>query len=245
MEQQIQLTKKERKVLRRKERLEQEQKQVKSKLVKRITFWVLTIVIVSGAVFSLVMIKNTANTNNIVKATTSISDTDWTRGNKTAPVTLIEYSDFQCPACGSYSLVIKQLILEFESDIYFAYRHFPLKQIHKNANLAAWAAEAAGKQDKFWEMHDIIFENQKEWSNENSAKNIFVKYAEILNLNLEQFEIDINAKEIKNKVDNDYRGGISLGVNSTPSFFLNGEKIQNPRSYDDFKKLIQEIISNN
>lgn len=245
MEKQIQLTKKERKAIRREEQLEQHQKQVKEKRTKQIMFWALGVIVVFGAIFSIAILINTPTDNNTTKTTTSITDTDWTHGSETAIVTLIEYSDFQCPACKSYHKIIKQLISEFESDIYFAYRHFPLEQIHQNASLAARAAEAAGKQSKFWEMNDIIFENQKEWSNQNNAENTFAKYAETLNLNLEQFKIDINSKEVKNKVKSDYNGGVSLGVNSTPSFFLNGKKLQNPRSYDDFKGLIQKIISNN
>lgn len=172
-----------------------------------------------------------------------ISSSDRVLGNKDAKVTLVEYSDFQCPACGAYYPIVKQLNLEFAGRIQFVYRHFPLTQIHANANLAALSAEAAGKQNKFWEMHDIIFENQSKWSGEKNAKDLFVEYAQKLNLDVEKFKNDLDSDEVQEKVANDYQSGIRLGVNATPTFFLNGTKLQNPASYEAFKKLLEEAIS--
>lgn len=172
-----------------------------------------------------------------------ISSSDRVLGNKDAKVTLVEYSDFQCPACGAYYPIVKQLNLEFAGRIQFVYRHFPLTQIHANANLAALSAEAAGKQNKFWEMHDIIFENQSKWSGEKNAKDLFVEYAQKLNLDVEKFKNDLDSDEVQEKAANDYQSGIRLGVNATPTFFLNGTKLQNPVSYEIFKKLLEEAIS--
>ena len=109
--------------------------------------------------------------------------------------------------------------------------------------VAAQAAEAAGKQNKFWEMHDMIFENQKEWSDERNVKEFFVMYAEALNLNKEQFVADFDLKEVMDKINADYKSGLRYSVNAVPTFFLNGEKLQNPRNYEDFKSIIQEYIS--
>lgn len=172
-----------------------------------------------------------------------ISSSDRVLGNKDAKVTLVEYSDFQCPACGAYYPIVKQLNLELAGRIQFVYRHFPLRQTHANANLAALSAEAAGKQNKFWEMHDMIFENQNKWSGEKNAKDLFVEYAQKLNLDIEKFKIDLDSDEVQEKVTNDYQSGIRLGVNATPTFFLNGTKLQNPASYEAFKKLLEEAIS--
>lgn len=168
-----------------------------------------------------------------------IGENEWIRGNRTASTTLMEYSDFQCPACGAYYPILKQLHQEFGNELRFVYRHFPLRQIHFNAELAARAAEAAGKQGKFWEMHDMIFENQKEWSERGSARNAFIQYAQSLGLDVERFKSDMDAKETKQKVSADYNGGVGFGVNSTPTFFLNGEKLRNPGSYEEFKAVIQ------
>jgi protein-disulfide isomerase len=167
----------------------------------------------------------------------------WTKGNPEAKIVLEEYSDFQCPACGAYDPIIKQLTREFGSNIQFTYRHFPLRQIHTNADLAARAAEAAGMQGKFWEMHDTLFEHQKEWSNSGNAKEDFVNYAQKLGLDAKRFISDLDSKEVKEKVDSDQKSGERLGVNSTPTFLLNGEEIQNPRSYEEFKNLLQNVIT--
>ena len=123
----------------------------------------------------------------------------------------------------------------------FAYRHFPLPQ-HKNAKLAATVAEAAGKQGKFWEMHDLIFQNQSDWSEEKNAAVIFAQYAQDLQLDLAKFQTDIASEEIKAKIENDYKSGVKAGVNSTPSFFLNGKKLDNPRNYDEFKNAIEQAL---
>ena len=123
----------------------------------------------------------------------------------------------------------------------FAYRHFPLPQ-HKNAKLAATVAEAAGLQGKFWEMHDLIFQNQSDWSEDKNAAVIFAKYAQDIGLDLARFQTDIASDEIKAKIENDYKSGVKAGVNSTPSFFLNGKKITNPRNYDEFKNAIEQAL---
>ena len=122
------------------------------------------------------------------------------------------------------------------------YRHFPLRNIHPNADLAARAAEAAGRQGKFWEMHDLIFEHQKEWADQKDARELFVQYAQSLNLDIEQFWVDVDSSEIKDKIDIDSKSGLNFEVNATPTFFLNGEKLQNPRNYEEFKSLIQAAI---
>ena len=127
------------------------------------------------------------------------------------------------------------------AQVKFAYRHFPLPQ-HKNAKLAATVAEAAGKQGKFWEMHDLIFQNQSDWSEDKNAAVIFAKYAQDLQLDLAKFQTDIADEEIKAKIENDYKSGVKAGVNSTPSFFLNGKKINNPRNYDEFKNAILQTL---
>ncbi len=164
------------------------------------------------------------------------------KGNIESAIKIVEYSDLQCPACGVYYPIMKQLVEEFGNDISFEYRHFPLRSIHPNAEPAALATEAAGLQGKFWEMHDILFERQQEWSNKK-GDNIFTSYAKEIGIDITKFESDMSFNEdIKNKVESDYQSGLALKVNSTPSFFLNGVKMQNPRSYEEFKSVIQQFI---
>lgn len=174
-----------------------------------------------------------------------ITESDVTRGNKKAKVVLIEYSDFQCPACAYYHSLVKQLTDKYKDRMLFAYRFFPLRQIHKNAVSSSQAAYAAHLQGKFWEMHDLLFENQTDWSDSGNAKDIFESFAKELGLNEEKFKQDMDSSETVRIINSQYSVGAQAGVNSTPTFFLNGELIQNPQSYEDFKKLIQAKLDNN
>lgn len=171
-------------------------------------------------------------------------ESDWVKGNTESDIVLVEYADFQCPACAAYHPIVKKLYEEFGTDVKFVFRHFPLRQIHPNANIAAIAAESAGAQGKFWEMHDMIFENQRTWSRQRStsAKKIFASYAEKLELDVEKFKSDSKSKEIRKILDDSYRNASRARINSTPTFLLNGEKIITPRNYKDFKKLLDEAL---
>lgn len=159
-------------------------------------------------------------------------------------VTLVEFSDFQCPACGSYFAPVKQLVNEFKDNILFVYRNFPLTNLHKNAQLAAQAAEAAGMQNKYWEMHDMLFTTQADWSASDKAQDIFVGYAKSLGLNADEFQKDIDSDTVKNKIQQDVNDGNALGISGTPTFFLNGVKLDNPASFADFEALIKAEIQN-
>ena len=215
----------------------------KKKIKEYIIFGIIIAVIIGGFVFVGVKFGKNSGFEASVLPVNAISDSDWIKGNKESKITLIEYSDFQCPACVSYYPIIKQVIDSYGDKLVFAYRHFPLSQ-HKNAELAAITAEAAGRQGKFWEMHDAIFNNQKEWSENSNAKELFIKYAGDISLNIEQLKSDMTSEELKNKVKSDLNSGISAGVNSTPTFFLNGKKIS-PQSYEDFKNIIEQSNSSN
>ncbi len=180
-----------------------------------------------------------------VKQQTSILDvsaSDWVKGKSEGVTTLIEYSDLQCPACGLYFPVLKRLNDEFGEQMRFVYRHFPLTQIHKNAELAARATEASGLQGKFWEMHDLLFMRQDEWS-QGDARKLLGDYAKELGLDLEKFLKDLDSSEVNSAVKADYNSGLILKVNTTPTFFLNGKRITNPRNYDEFRDIILGELS--
>lgn len=213
--------------------------------IKTVAFWGISALVLGGMVFGMVKIASRNSPDNKVplSLTSAIIESDWIRGNKEAKVVLTEYSDFQCPACASYHGIVEQLHNDFGDRLAIIYRHFPLRQIHANAEIAALSAEAAGKQDKFWEMHDMIFENQKKWEAVKNAEEIFIGYAEELGLNSEQFKNDLESKELEDKVEADYQSGVKAGVNHTPTFFVNGAEIQNPRSYEEFKNIINDAES--
>ncbi|KKP61358.1 MAG: DSBA oxidoreductase [Candidatus Roizmanbacteria bacterium GW2011_GWA2_34_18] len=160
---------------------------------------------------------------------------------------LIEYSDFQCPACKNAHNILKTIEASGSADfsitekVTFVYRHFPLFQIHDKANAAAYAAEAAGKQDKFWEMGDLLFDNQQAWEKSNDPqKEYFLNYAKELQLDVDRFKKDSDSSEVKNRVAEDLKDADQMGINSTPTFFLNGQKV-NVNSFDEFKVMLKKL----
>lgn len=170
-----------------------------------------------------------------------IKQGNYSTGSKTAKVTVVEFADFQCPACARVHPIIKQILEEYTSDMRFVYRHFPLPQ-HKNAKRAARASEAAGEQNKFWEMYDLLYENQNTWSENDGADKIFIGYAKQLQLNTEKFEKSLRSDKFDSKIQEDLRDGQVLGVNSTPTIFINNKKQNDVFDYASFKKLVEEEI---
>lgn len=170
----------------------------------------------------------------------NIVATDWKRGATEPKAIVVEYGDFQCPACGAYFPMVDQAQKELGKDVQFIFRHFPLTMLHKNALMAAKAAEAAGKQGKFWEMHDKLFSTQKDWSELANPQDMFVSYAQALGLDTVKFTTDLKDSAIAQKISDSYDFGSKLGINGTPTFFINSKKIENPKSYADFKALIEK-----
>ena len=148
-----------------------------------------------------------------------VNSNDHIQGNKNAPVELVEYGDYECSDCGHAFPIIKRIQQEMGDDLKFIFRNFPLTNSHPHAVNAALAAEAAALQNKFWEMHDTIFKNQKQLDDED-----LLSYAEKINLDLNQFKSDIQERELLTKVEADFESGVRSGVNGTPSFFVNGVK---------------------
>ena len=210
--------------------------------MKKLLIWAILILGLAGATWGMAQLASSPSGQPATLAS-AVSDSDWVKGNRDAKVVLVEYSDLQCPACASYAPLVNTITEEFGDKIAFVYRHFPLPQ-HKQAELAALAAEAAGKQGKFWEMADLIFVNQTNWAGQSNARETFVSYAQLLNLDMNRFGTDLGSPELKKEVENDYLSGVQSRVDSTPTFFLNGVKIQ-PRNYDEFRELILQEINQN
>jgi protein-disulfide isomerase len=143
-----------------------------------------------------------------------------------SPVVLEEYGDYQCPPCGQLYPELKQIEHEYGSQVQIVFHQFPLMKIHKNALIAAHAAEAARNQNKFWEMHDRLYRNQKEWSDLEDPRPIFIAYARQLNLNIEQFTSDLSSNLIDQRISADIQRGTSLGVTGTPTVFLDANLVR-------------------
>ncbi len=175
----------------------------------------------------------------------TIAPDDYIKGNPDASVTLVEYLDFECEACGAYFPVVQELAKAYPNDLKIVTRYFPLPS-HRNSMTAALAAEAAGRQGKYWEMHDLLFTEQKNWGEKPTPTPIvFEKYAEQLELNMEQFKKDVASPEVKARVQRDFDAGEQLGNTGTPTFYLNGKKIQNPNGLEAFKALIDAELGTN
>lgn len=205
--------------------------------VKKIALWGLVLAIIfflGGFLF-----KWVKTPVSVSEEAVKIEEGDHAKGSEEAVNTLVEYSDFQCPACRNYYPLVNRLASE-NRGLRVVYRHFPLTSIHPNAYPASLAAEAAGLQGKFWEMHDTLFERQAEWSGERDVEDHFVSFASELGLDEEKFRDDMKSGEVREKVEKDIASANSLLVNATPTFFLNGKKIKNPSSLEEFLLLVEK-----
>jgi len=159
-------------------------------------------------------------------------------GPATAPVTMVEYGDFECPHCGQAHPIVKALLEQLGDQIRFAFRHFPLATIHPHAEHAAEAAEAAGAQGMFWEMHDMLFENQDALDDES-----LVQYAAALGLDMDRFISDLSSHVYAPKVREDFLSGVRSGVNGTPTFFINGARHDGSFDLESLMSAIEEEIA--
>ena len=161
---------------------------------------------------------------------------------KGAVVTMVEFSDFECPGCGRIAPIVSQLLKEYKGKINVVYHNFPLP-MHTDGKIAAQAAIAAGNQGKFWQMHDILFANQDAWSENNKAQSIFIGYAKQLKLNINKFNQDITSSSVINRMNSDVADGNALGVDSTPTFYINQHKYLGDYSLSAFEGVINSYLN--
>lgn len=159
-------------------------------------------------------------------------------GNPEGTITMVEYSDFQCPYCADMYPTLKRAVEEFPDDVRLIYRHFPLRASHPNAQLAAQASEAAANQGKFWEMHDAIFNTQDQWSANDNPEEFFVRLAVSLGLDENQFKTDLTANDTAQKVNADAQSANKLRLSGTPTIFINEIQYQFS-SYGQLKQIIE------
>jgi protein-disulfide isomerase len=181
-----------------------------------------------------------ASTAKPVDESQLIKDNTHTTGN--GAVKIVEFGDFQCPACGATYPELQRVKQDFGSDITFAFRHFPLQQ-HANAEISAEASEAAHAQGKFWEMHNQLYEHQADWESLSNPVDKFAEYAQAIGVaDIERFKRETSGGVYKDRVASDLGDGNTLGVNSTPTIYVNGVKAANG-SYDTLKKMIEDAKS--
>jgi protein-disulfide isomerase len=174
----------------------------------------------------------------------SVSAGDWTLGPKNAPVIIYEYSDFQCPYCAKAAPALRDLQAAYPRDVQIVFRHFPLSSIHPNAIMAARAAEAAGIQNKFWQMHDLLFDKQSEWSSLTTEDfKIWLKDAsKSLNLNSNQFINDLDSNAVVQKIDKAESDALAAGLNSTPTILFNKIRYQGRNDLESLTGIVEYFL---
>src|ERR1700761_482220 len=171
------------------------------------------------------------------KLSLPVTDKDHRQGDPEAPCVLVEYGDYQCPSCGGAYPIVKRVQKHFGKRLGFVFRNFPLTQLHPYAEAAAETAEFAAAQGKFWEMHDLIYENQARLGEE-----LLLDLAQELDLDPEKLIQALQAKEFAARVKSDFSSGVRSGVNGTPTFFINGQRHDGRYDYESLVAAVEEVL---
>lgn len=174
----------------------------------------------------------------MTQLTVPVSSNDNVYGNPFAGIELVEYGDYECPYCGRAWPLVKDIKQRYGAHLKFVFRNFPLRKIHPHAFAASVATEAAALQGKFWEMHDIVFENQTMLDDEH-----ILSFANRLGLDMDRFKNDIQQKKLADKVEKDFESGLRSGVNRTPTFFINGEKFNGEWWHGDLLRQLESMLT--
>ncbi len=214
--------------------------------LKWIIFAVVVLGILGGVVWLSKSSQQAAYTGDPAKVITDGPIADQVFGSKDQKVVLVEYGDYQCPACGKVFSDIKDLTEKYKDKLTFVFREFPLTTVHPNALAASTAAEAAGQQGKYWEMHDVLYQTQNTWSNlqGNQRGAVFEGYASQLGLDVDKYKQDLASKEVSDKIGRDRETAKTYDTNSTPTFVINGQKFTASTSTDmeALTKAVEEAL---
>jgi protein-disulfide isomerase len=228
-----------------------------NKKLKRVAFWGFFVIIIALIIWGLVAANGKSSSTSGASGSPStlpapVTASDWTIGSSSALVTIVEYADFECPACQDYAPILKQLVADENSStgtsggngdrVRFVYRYFPLPQ-HPNATISAEAAQAAGAQGQFWAMHDMLFANYSDWENLSDPTSIFIGYAAKIGISTTTFLADLTSPAVDKVVTDSYQTDVSAGLNYTPTVFINGTRIDNPSGYAGLKALVDAAAS--
>ncbi len=204
-------------------------------------FWIILTVIMVAMIGFIVFIKNDKAAKDGSAASSQGSQNYY--GKQDSPVTITEFVDFQCEACYAYYPYVKQVKEMYKDQVRFQVRYFPITSGHQFAMQAARAAEAAARQDKFWEMHDKLFEGQKQWEQTQNPQTYFDQYAEEVGLNMEQYRTDRDSSDVAAVINKDLEDVKTLGGDGTPTFAINGKKVENPGpTAETLSKMIEDAL---
>ena len=201
------------------------------------------ILIIGGVIF---LSSQSTKSSESAKADPTLLVQEWSHKSATdsanKKVTIVEFADFQCPACAIAFPVIQRIKAEYKDDLNFVYRHFPLTQ-HRNAKITAKAAEAAGEQGKFWEMYEKLYLTQSKWQDLDNPEEEILRYAAELGLDLSKFKTDLSGSEINDRINKDVSDALELNVNSTPTIFINGQRLTGAPTYESLKTKIETLLN--
>lgn len=177
-----------------------------------------------------------------VYETSGLINGSYLSASPSATVTLVEFGDYVCPACGDVAPYVKQVLSDFPGKVNYVFRNYPLSY-HTNAPLASYAAEAAGLQGKYFEMHDLLYSTQDAWSNLPDPTSVFIGYAKDLGLNTDKFTSDMNSRNVKDLVQRDMNDGKTVALTETPTFYINGTKVKLSGDPNQLRDLIQAELA--
>ena len=208
------------------------------------SFWgvVAVVILIFVGIFAFTGNK-TKTTNNGGKTSSTSTLTNHTIGKGTSGVTLLEYGDFQCPYCGLYYPIVKQVQAKYNDQLKFQFRHFPITSAHPNAFAASRAAEASASQGKFWEMYDALYQTQKQWAGSSDPTTIFEQFAKQIGMDVNKYKVDYKSIAVNDLINADMAEGTKLGVTGTPTFFINGKKVEINQDPADFSKKLDAAIA--
>jgi len=212
-------------------------------MTKEVKIMTLVFIVIFGGLGFLITRNNNSTTTPVAKEQL-IRPTSHSTVNPNAKVNIVEFGDFQCPACAEAYPIVEQLLALYKDNpqVNFVSRNFPLPQ-HQYALLTAEAAEAAGGQGKFWEMYRLIYANYDEWVNSADPMSIMVKYATQLKLDVNRFKTEVTANKYNAIIEQDKQDGVAIGINSTPTFFINGIKEVGIQNFADFKARVDAALA--
>lgn len=215
----------------------------------KILIIIAVVVLIGGVLLAIYANPKPQEAGKPVDEKSLVRDNSHTTGKIGSKVTVVEFGDYQCPGCGAAHPILKQVIEKYKGNenFNFVFRNFPLESIHPNARISSEAAEAAGAQGKFWEMHDMLYENQNDWVSSETPLDVFSGYAAAIGIDVEKFKQSVTQHLFTDVIDADISDANAVQVQGTPTFFINGTLFApNPQSIpqlEDFTKKIDEELA--
>jgi protein-disulfide isomerase len=209
-----------------------------SKLLKPVVVIILAVGVAAGAAVYLSRGADKRTDNPNAPQHVEIKGSGHIRGPQKAQLTLVEFGDYECPVCGAWHPFVKELLNRYPQQLRLEFHHYPLVSVHPNAMAGAMAAEAAGEQGKYWEMHDALLEHQHEWGESPNPEPMLLGLASGLGLDLNQFRQSLHSSALQSKILQDVTQAQDLHIEGTPTFFINGEQIHPKLSMEDLVQLI-------